>query len=139
MDVQSIVYSYSFEQSSNWKYELPKQKEVLTYLTDLAQKYKLYQHIRFGCTVTEANWNDDVRHWEIKIQPALGGREAEIHQEYTITSDVLISAVGQLSEPQLPDIPGLDSFTGKLMHSSRWDRAYDLRDKNVAVIGTGED
>ena len=54
-----------------------------------------------------------------------------------MTSDFLVSAVGQLNVPKYPDIQGLDSFKGKLMHSARWDWDYDLRDKRIGIIGNG--
>jgi len=66
-----------------------------------------------------------------------GTKDAEFGSSYTITSDFLVSAVGQLNVPKFPDIPGLDEFKGKLMHSARWDWSYDLRGKKVAIIGNG--
>lgn len=137
MDVQSVVYSFSFAQNSEWTQLLPQQKEILAYLTGTAERNSLYKHIRFGSTATDATWNDTTQQWETTVRLAAGSREAEVHDEYVIRSSFLVSAVGQLSEPKLPSIPGLDGFAGKVMHSSRWDWSYDLRGKRVAVIGTG--
>ena len=67
----------------------------------------------------------------------IGGKEAEIGESYTISSDFLISAVGQLNAPKYPNISGLDTFHGKLMHSARWDWDYDIRRKRIGIIGTG--
>lgn len=67
----------------------------------------------------------------------LGGKEVEFGEAYTISSDFLVSAVGQLNVPQQPDIEGLEMFKGKLMHSARWDWSYDVRGKKVAIIGNG--
>ena len=67
-----------------------------------------------------------------------GGKEAEYGNCYTISSDFLISGVGQANLPKYPDIPGLGSFEGKVMHSARWDSSYSMDGKKVAVIGTGE-
>lgn len=67
----------------------------------------------------------------------LGGKEAECHTMYTITSDFLVSAVGQLNVPKYPEIPGIEKFKGKKMHSARWDWTYDLTGKKVAVVGSG--
>lgn len=68
---------------------------------------------------------------------ASGSKEAEFNPEYTISSDFLISAVGQLNMPRWPDIEGVDSFSGKKMHSARWDWSYDLKDKKIAMLGNG--
>lgn len=67
----------------------------------------------------------------------MGGKETEIGQTYTVTSDFLISAVGQLNTPKYPEVTGLSNFQGKLMHSARWDWDYDWRGKRVGIIGTG--
>ena len=67
----------------------------------------------------------------------LGGKEAERHPEYTITSLFLVTSIGQLNQPKYPEIPDLDSFDGKMMHSARWDWSYDLTGKRVAIIGNG--
>ena len=71
---------------------------------------------------------------------ALNGTKAsEFHEEYELTTDFLVSAVGQLNVPSYPSIPGLDDFTGKLIHSARWDWTYDFSGKRIAVIGNGID
>jgi cation diffusion facilitator CzcD-associated flavoprotein CzcO len=135
--VQSIVYSYSFAQNTDWTREMPLQKEVLAYLTRVAQEYRLYEHVRFASTVESAKWDDDLKKWCTSVKVAAGSKEAEASSEYTIHSDFFVSAVGQLSQPKYPDITGLESFPGKTMHSSRWDWSYDMTNKKVALIGTG--
>jgi cation diffusion facilitator CzcD-associated flavoprotein CzcO len=97
----------------------------------------LYQHVRFNSTVEEANWDDDAKKWRTRVKVAEGSKDAEFNPEYMITSDFLVSAVGQLNVPSWPDIKGVDSFSGKTMHSSRWDWSYDLKDKKVAMLGNG--
>ena len=134
--VLSHLYSFSFEPNANWSREYPGQEEIQEYLIGVAHKYELYRHIRFSSSVDEARWDDDDLKWRTEIT-RLGGKETEIGRSYTITSDFLVSAVGQLNVPKYPDIPGLDSFTGKIMHSARWDWDYDVRAKRVGIIGTG--
>lgn len=102
----------------------------------MAHKYQLYRHIRFNSSVDEARWDDENYKWRIKVS-RMGGKEAEIGQSYTLSSDFLVSAVGQLNVPKYPNIRGLDSFAGKAMHSARWDWDYDLRGKRIGIIGTG--
>lgn len=135
-DVWSHLYSYSFEQNSDWTREYPGQEEILEYLIGVAQKYELYRYVRFNSTVESADWDDATKKWHTRVS-VQGSKDAEFGSEYTIKSDFLVSAVGQLNQPKLPDIDGLNTFKGKLMHSARWDWSYDLRGKKVAIIGNG--
>ncbi|KAF4626482.1 hypothetical protein G7Y89_g11676 [Cudoniella acicularis] len=135
-DVWSHLYSFSFEPNPNWTREYPGQEEILDYLIGVAHKYQLYRHIRFNTSVEEARWDDSSNTWHTKLM-RLGSKDAEFGEEYTITSNFLVSAVGQLNVPKFPDIKGLDSFQGKPMHSARWDWDYDIRDKKVGIIGNG--
>ncbi|KAF4553234.1 Flavin-binding monooxygenase-like protein 7 [Elsinoe fawcettii] len=137
-DVFSMLYSFSFEQKPDWTREYPGQEEILEYLTGIAQKYNLYQHIRFNTYVEEARWDDQALKWRTKVSTVGGSKEAEASPGYEITSDFFVSAVGQLNVPKWPDaIPGLRDFKGKMMHSARWDWSYDLNNKKIAIIGNG--
>ena len=107
-----------------------------TYLTSVAHKHGLYRYARFNTTVDKARWNEEERIWEIHVV-VNGGKDAEYGAEYTVTSNFLISGVGQLNIPKYPQITGLDSFKGKTMHSARWDWNYQLAGKKIAIIGTG--
>lgn len=107
------------------------------YLTDVAQEYKLYQLARFNSTVRKMEWNDDTLKWHSTISID-GGKDSEYSSSYRIVSDFVISAIGQLCKPKGFDIPGLSDFGGKVMHSARWDRGFDLAGKKVALVGTGK-
>ena len=102
----------------------------------MAHKYELYRYIRFNTAVDGAKWDDAEKKWKTTVSVE-GVKDAEFGSTYTITSDFLVSAVGQLNVPKLPDIPGVDEFRGKIMHSARWDWSYDLKGKKVAIIGNG--
>lgn len=132
----SHLYSYSFEQNSDWTREYPGQEEILQYLMGVAHKYQLYRYIRFNSSVDSAKWDDTEQKWKVQVA-VQGTKDAEFASSYTLTSDFLVSAVGQLNQPRLPNIDGLDTFRGKIMHSARWDWSYDLRGKKVAIIGNG--
>lgn len=127
VDLQSIVYSYSFVPNSNWSRDFPGQKEILSYLIQVAQEYRLYEHIRFCSTAESATWDDKLKKWNMSVTVAKGSKDVEATSNYTISSDFLVSALGQLSQPKWPEIEGLDSFTGKTMHSAAWDWTYDLK------------
>jgi cation diffusion facilitator CzcD-associated flavoprotein CzcO len=109
---------------------------VKQYIIGVAQKYGLYRYIRFNTVVDEARWDDAEKKWKTLVT-VTGAKDAEFGEHYTLTSDFLVSAVGQLNQPKMPNIPGIDDFKGKIMHSSRWDWSYDLKGKQIAVIGNG--
>ncbi|MGP3949140.1 flavin-containing monooxygenase [Streptomyces sp. 7N604] len=124
-DVPSHLYSFSFAPNPEWPRAFSGQPHIRAYLERVTDTFGLRPHIRFNSEVHSLRWNTDGLHWE--VETATGA----------LTADVVVSATGPLSDPKIPDIPGLDSFPGKVFHSSRWDHDYDLRGKRVAVIGTG--
>jgi cation diffusion facilitator CzcD-associated flavoprotein CzcO len=122
-DVPSPYYSFSYAPNiGNWPMRYSLQAEIKTYLERTAAEYGISP--RYGVEVTDASFVDD--RW--LVTTAAGE---------TLEADVLIPAVGQLSRPAMPDLPGLDTFTGPAFHSARWDHSVDLTGKRVAVIGTG--
>ncbi|MCK8671864.1 NAD(P)/FAD-dependent oxidoreductase [Rhodococcus sp. HM1] len=124
-DVPSNLYSYSFALNPDWTRSFSPQSEIQRYITGVADKYDVRRRTVFGCDVLGARWNPATFRWDV----------------HTTTGDysakVLVSAVGALCEPSLPDIPGIDSFDGEIFHSARWNHDADLTGKRVAVIGTG--
>ena len=102
----------------------------------VARKYDLYKYVRFTSEVSKAIWDPKAHKWNTTVK-VFGGKESEYGSEYVITSNFLISAVGQLNFPKCPDIKGLSSFKGKVMHSARWDWSCPLEGKKMVVIGTG--
>jgi cation diffusion facilitator CzcD-associated flavoprotein CzcO len=124
-DVPSHLYSFSFEPNPGWSRTFSPQPEIWDYLRRVAEKHGIVSHMRFGHELVEAAWNDDEQVWTIETSKG------------TVTADVLVSGVGGLSEPKLPDIPGIESFEGAAFHTAKWDHDVDLEGKRVAVIGTG--
>ncbi len=125
-DIESHLYSFSFEPNPRWTRQFAPQKEILDYLIHCADKYQLRPHIRFGSTVASARFDEKESCWEVRLSDGK-----------TLTCQFLITACGGLSKPATPEILGLDSFRGKMFHSARWDHSYSLSGKRVAVIGTG--
>lgn len=107
------------------------------YLRNVANKYQLYKYIRFNTSVEAATWDDSKSRWKVDVK-ITGGKDAEFSSGYSIESDFLISAVGQLNQPRYPDIEGLEDFKGKIIHSARWDWSYDMTDKKIGIIGNGK-
>ncbi len=126
VDIASMTYSYSFEPNPYWSRLYAPGAELKRYAEHVADKYDLRRHMRFGTAVEGARWDESAQQWEILLT---GGD--------TVLARYLVTATGFLSQPQVPDIPGIDSFAGKVIHTAAWDDAYDLADKRVAVIGTG--
>lgn len=124
-DVPSHLYSFSFAPNPEWPRNFSGQPHIRAYLERVTDTFGLRPHLRFNAEVKSARWNTDELYWE--IETAQG----------PLTADVVVSATGPLSDPQIPDVPGLDGFEGKVFHSARWDHDYDLRGKRVAMIGTG--
>ncbi|MGW4895769.1 flavin-containing monooxygenase [Kitasatospora sp. NPDC004240] len=124
-DVPSHLYSFSFAPNPDWPRSFSGQPDIRAYLEKVADVFGLRPHLRFNTEVTEARWDDERSHWRITT----GAGEW--------TADALVSAAGPLADPQIPDLPGLDTFPGKVFHSSRWDHDYDLAGQRVAMVGTG--
>ncbi|MFB7718340.1 flavin-containing monooxygenase [Nocardia sp. NPDC056100] len=125
-DAPSHLYSYSFEPNPDWSRRFAEQPEILRYLRHCAAKYDVLRHVQVNTDITEVEFDSTSRLWRLRTED---GRHA--------TAQVLISACGQLSTPAYPDLPGLDSFTGKIFHSAQWDHDHDLTGRDVAVIGNG--
>ena len=102
----------------------------------MAQKYGLYKYTRFHTSVDAATWNEKTLKWETTVTVG-GGKEAEFSSSYTISSDFVVAATGQLNNPKGIDVPGYEEYKGKIMHSARWDWSYDMKGKRIAIIGTG--
>ncbi|WP_340560810.1 flavin-containing monooxygenase [Streptomyces sp. GSL17-111] len=124
-DVPSHLYSFSFAPNPEWPRSFSGQAHIRAYLERVADTFGLRPHIRFRHTVEQAEWDAEELRWVVRTSQG------------TLTADVVVSATGPLSDPKIPDIPGLDGFTGKVFHSAQWDHDYDLRGKRVAMIGTG--
>jgi cation diffusion facilitator CzcD-associated flavoprotein CzcO len=124
-DVQSNLYSFSFAQNPGWPRSYSEQPEIQAYLQGTAEKFGVRPHCVFGADVTSARWDGAARRWLVRTSAG------------DFRAQVLVSAAGALADPTYPDIPGLDTFAGTVMHSARWDHSHDLVGEQVAVIGTG--
>ncbi|RJG13452.1 NAD(P)/FAD-dependent oxidoreductase [Pseudomonas cavernicola] len=125
-DVPSHLYSFSFEPKTDWSRKFAPQAEIFAYLKHCSDKYGLRGQIRFNTEVAGAEFDESLGLWRVT---SVAGE--------VFTAQALVSACGQLNRPAYPRIPGLQTFQGEAFHSARWNHAYDLRGKRVAVIGTG--
>lgn len=123
-------YSYAFAQRHDWPYHYSTQDVLLGYFQDCARDFGVHDRIRFETEVRSATWSEETHRWTLAVRGPDG-------REETIEADAVISAVGQLNRPKLPEIEGRDDFAGPAFHSAQWDAGVDLRGRRVAVIGTG--
>jgi 4-hydroxyacetophenone monooxygenase len=123
-------YSYAFAQRHDWPLHFSTHDVLLGYFQSCADAFDLRDHIRFGTEVVSAAWSDADERWTVHVRPPDGAEEM-------IEANAVVSAVGQLNRPLMPDIAGIDSFAGVSFHSARWNHDVDLHGKRVAVIGTG--
>ncbi|MEU3631647.1 flavin-containing monooxygenase [Streptomyces fradiae] len=127
-DVPSHLYSFSFAPNPDWPRTFSGQPHIRAYLEHVTDTFGLRPHLRLNHEVLSARWDAGALRWEIATSRG------------ALTADVVVSATGPLSDPRIPDVPGLDGFReagGKVFHSARWDHDYDLTGKRVAMIGTG--
>ncbi len=123
-DVPSALYSFSFETKTDWDYQWSEQPQILEYIRNTVRKNGITEHIRFGCELVSADYEPEKRQWRVELA------SGEI-----LYSQFLVSAVGQLHKPHIPELSGMGSFNGAWFHSATWNHAVDLREKNVAVMG----
>ncbi len=124
-DVPSNLYSFSYLRKADWTHAYPEQPQILDYLRDCTRRFGLEPHVRFGCELLDASWDQDARRWRLHTS------------EGEVVAQVLIVAPGLLSEPRVPPIPGLQDFRGPAFHSAAWDHDHDLTGDRVALLGTG--
>ncbi len=126
VDIPSSTYSYSFEPNPYWSRLYAPGAELKQYATHVATKYDVRRHMRFGTVVRSAAWDEEARHWVVSIA---GGDQ--------VRARLLLTATGFLSQPKMPDIEGIESFAGTVIHTTKWTDDIDLAGRRAAVIGTG--
>ena len=130
VDVGNHFYCYSFEPTDQWTHFFAEQPELQAYFQTVMDRYDIGRHVLWETEVTEASWDDETAAWTVRARDGNGATT-------TLSARAVISAVGQLNRPHLPDIDGQQNFGGPAFHSSEWDHSVDLRGKRVAMIGAG--
>lgn len=125
VDNPSSTYSYSFEPNPYWSRLYAPGAELKAYAYHVAGKYQLRPLMRFDTLVEDARWDRDAKHWIVAISGAA-----------PITARFLLTATGLLSQPRMPDIDGIETFAGTVIHTTKWDDSHDLTGKRAAVFGT---
>jgi cation diffusion facilitator CzcD-associated flavoprotein CzcO len=130
MKVASHFYSYSFALNPDWSRKYSMQPEIQAYFRSVAEQYRVIEHIRFHSIVEKAEWDDDAKVWIVTVQ------DLKTKQRTIRRAKILVSGVGSLSVPRKCDIPGVETFQGKMFHSAEWDHTFDWAGKDVVVLGT---
>ena len=129
VDVGNHFYCYSFEPADEWTHFFAEQPELQAYFQRVMNKHDIGGHVLWQTEVTSATWDDDTGSWTVDAV----GPDGPV----TLTARAVISAVGQLDRPHLPDLAGMADFSGPAFHSAEWDHDVDLAGKRVAMIGAG--
>jgi len=130
VDVGNHFYCYSFEPSDHWTEYFARQPELQRYFQSVMDKHGIGPHVRWETEVLGATWDEDSATWAVRTRAADGSEDV-------LTARAVISAVGQLNRPSVPEIAGAETFAGPAFHSARWDHDVDLAGKRVAMIGAG--
>ncbi|MDX1871746.1 NAD(P)/FAD-dependent oxidoreductase [Mycolicibacterium sp. 120266] len=125
-DIPSRLYSYSFAPNPDWSHTYSGSAEILRYIDDMVTEAGLQPHIRFEHTVTGVVYDQAAGEWTVSFA-----------DRDPVRARAVIVASGPLANVSLPELPGIDTFEGKKIHSARWDHGYDFAGKKVAVVGTG--
>ena len=130
VDVSNHLYCYSFEPAHHWTQYFAQQPELQKYFEDVAANHALFDHIRLNTEVTEAVYDESSGLWSVATKDQNG-----VVENHRVNS--VISAVGQLNRPKLPNVPGVESFQGQWCHSADWNESLDCSGKRVVVVGAG--
>jgi len=127
-DVPSHLYGFARHPEPEWSAEFAPGAEIQAYLERVVEREGLGPAITLDAPLVDADWDADASAWRLRFG---GADPAEVEAE------VLVLACGRLSEPRVPTVTGLASFTGPIFHTARWDHSIDLAGRRVAVVGSG--
>ncbi|MET0704208.1 MAG: NAD(P)/FAD-dependent oxidoreductase [Mycobacterium sp.] len=130
VDVGNHFYCYSFEPDDHWTEFFAQQPELQGYFQGVMERHGIAEHVRFNTHVQSATWDEGTATWSVLVVNPDGTEE-------TLVARAVISAVGQLNTPFVPDLAGAESFAGPAFHTARWDHDVDLAGKNVVMVGAG--
>ncbi|HIE88059.1 MAG TPA: NAD(P)/FAD-dependent oxidoreductase, partial [Gammaproteobacteria bacterium] len=130
VDTPNHFYSYSFERNANWSGYFSKRDELYGYFERCTDQFGIRDHIQLNSEVQKMQFDTGSQTWHVTVKRQDGSVD-------TLAANAVISAVGQLNRPVIPDFDGLETFEGESFHSARWQHDVSLEGKRVAVIGTG--
>lgn len=126
VDIPSFSYQFSFEKRSDWSRVYARGGELKAYAEHCVDTYGLRSRIRLNTKVDGVAFDDEHHLWRLDLADGTA-----------VTARFLVGATGVFTQPKSPDIAGLESFSGAVVHTGRWDHEADLSGKRVAIVGTG--
>ena len=130
VDISNFLYQYKFVKNYPWKSYFAPRDEIKAYVNYVVDHYGVRDRIQLNTSLTSSTWDDAAKQWVLNVTGPDG-------KMATLRSNVLISGAGLFNTPNLPDIPGIESFEGRIFHTTAWDHGYDYGGKKVGLIGTG--
>jgi 4-hydroxyacetophenone monooxygenase len=130
VDTSSYLYQFKFEKNYPWSEFFAARDETKRYLAHVVERHGILPDFTFGTEVVESVWDEKTAAWQVTLQHKDGAKEQ-------ITANAIISGSGLFATPNIPDIPGIETFQGAMFHTAQWDHSYDYAGKKVALIGTG--
>lgn len=130
-DVPSHVYQLTFAPNTDWSEYYAKGEEIQQYYARVTEEYGVKPNLRLSHEVLSARWNSETHQWELQI------RNLVTATTFQDTADFFVSVPGRVNQAALPDIEGLETFEGEIVHTAQWDHTINLEGKRVAVIGNG--
>ncbi|KAL8742626.1 MAG: hypothetical protein Q9190_004920 [Brigantiaea leucoxantha] len=131
IDIPAHCYQLSFEANPAWTTYYAKGSEILEYWKRVADKYDVRKYLKLSHEATEARWDREISKWRVKLE------DLQSREKFEDIADVLIGGIGLLNKWKWPEVPGLQTFKGRLLHNAAWDDSFSYKDKRVAVIGSG--
>jgi cation diffusion facilitator CzcD-associated flavoprotein CzcO len=126
VDVPSTTYCYWFEPNPYWSRLYAPGAELKRYAEHVADKYNVRRYMRFNTTVEGARWDGEAQVWRVALTDG-----------ETLSAQFLIAATGFLCQPRTPDIAGIETFGGRIIHTAEWDDSYSFQGRRAAIVGTG--
>ncbi len=126
VDVPAPLYSFSFAPNRHWSRRFAAAPEIHRYMLSVAQQHGVLPHLRLGVQLSRAVFDEVSGLWQFDTRTGEPLRARHF-----------VCSTGPLSQPRWPDIAGLHSFRGRLLHTSRWDPKEALHGQRIGVIGTG--
>jgi len=130
LDTPNFAYSLSFAQKQDWPQQFSQQPEIIRYMRQVVDRAGLRSHMRFGIEVESLEYDEASATWRISARTQTGELVAE-------KFNFVITAMGLLNRPSIPEFEGLSEFKGEIIHSAQWRKDVSLKGKRVALIGTG--
>lgn len=130
LDTPNFAYSLSFAQKQDWPQQFSEQPEILRYILDVVERAGIRSHLRLETEVESMTFDESDACWVVRSR----------HRSGTVSEEkfnFVITAMGLLNRPSIPDFEGLSEFKGEVIHSAAWRKGISLKGKRVALIGTG--